>query len=190
MNASGSGARGDATPADPLELARWLDTLERRVRPFRTREAPEGVEEVLESLRIEHGVTPDSGDALESLISQRPRRFILDGYNIGGEIDASNFSTRLARDNVIARAERLSRSTDAEVLIVFDGPDDDGRTGFRSSAGVVVRFSRGDKADDVIADLVATDPHRVVVVSNDRDLRRRCAVDGCITIWSTAFLEW
>jgi hypothetical protein len=182
--------RTDSTPSDPLELASWLDGVERKVRPFRERRISAGSTAAVEPLRIDPGVAPDSASALASLIEQQPLRFLLDGYNIGGEIHAGEFATRMARDDVIQRAGRLARSTEAEVLVVFDGPDDEGRSGFRSSGGVVVRFSRGVKADDVIAALVSSDPTRTVVVTNDRGLRDRCTVDGCVPIWSTAFLEW
>lgn len=180
----------DPTSSDPLELARWLDGVERVVRPFRERTADAGAGAEVPPLRIEPGVAPDSESALASLIAQRPDRFLLDGYNIGGEIYADAFSTRTARDEVVLRAGRLARRTEAAVFVVFDGPDDEGRSGFRSSDGVTVRFSRGVKADDVIAALVASDPERTVVITNDRDLRDRCTVEGCIPIWSTAFLEW
>jgi uncharacterized coiled-coil protein SlyX len=182
--------RTDETTSDPIELARWLDDVEHRVRPFREISPTAGGEHLREPLTIGSGISPDSGEALQSLIVQDPLRIILDGYNIGGEIDDSNFSTRPARDDVIRRAEILSRATEAEVVIVFDGQDHNGRSGFRSAEGVSVRFSKGEKADDVIADLVAQDSDRVVVVTNDRDLRGRCAVGGCVQIWSTAFLDW
>lgn len=180
----------DPTSSDPLELARWLDGVERMVRPFRERTVDVEAGAVVPPLQIEPGVAPDSESALASLIAQRPDRFLLDGYNIGGEIYADAFSTRTARDEVVLRAGRLARRTEAEVLVIFDGPDDEGRSGFRSSGGVTVRFSRGVKADDVIAALVASDPERTVVITNDRDLRDRCTVEGCIPIWSTAFIEW
>ena len=180
----------DPTSSDPVELARWLDGVERVVRPFRERAVVAGAGVAAPPLRIEPGVAPDSESALTSLIAQRPDRFLLDGYNIGGEIYADAFSTRMARDEVILRAGQLARRTEAEILVIFDGPDDEGRSGFRSSSGVTVRFSRGVKADDVIAALVASHPERTVVVTNDRDLRDRCTVEGCIPIWSTAFLEW
>jgi hypothetical protein len=187
---SGQPHRIDPTPSDPLELAIWLDTLERNVRPFAERGTAAGSEALVEPLRVGPGVAPDSGSVLASLIAQRPRRFLLDGYNISGEIYADGFATRSARDDVVHRAGRLARSTQADVYVIFDGPDDEGRKGFRSSGGVIVRFSRGDKADDVIAALVASDPEGTVVITNDRDLRGRCTIEGCIPIWSTAFLEW
>lgn len=188
--ASDPGPRSDATPSDPVELARWLDAVERRIRPFRAhgRRDPSGADYV--PLAIDKGVSPDSGVVLDVLIAQKPSRFILDGYNIGGEIDATGFSTRRARDDVVARAGRLARKAASDVLVVFDGPDDDGRSGFRTADGVAVTFSKGIKADDVIVDLVYDGPAGTVVITNDRDLRTRCTVPGCVPIWSTAFLEW
>lgn len=183
-------SRVDATPSDPLELARWLDAVERNIRPFRVSRGSVSGTRGLDPLEIKAGVAPDSAQALTSLIGQSPDRFILDGYNIAGEINAENFSTRLARDDVIGRAGRLARNSAAEIIVVFDGPEDEGRSGFRSSSGVVVTFSRGETADDVIAALVESQPDGTVVVTNDRDLRSRCSVAGCIPIWSTAFLEW
>jgi hypothetical protein len=189
-DSSGQPHRIDSTPSDPLELAIWLDAMERNVRPFTERGPAAGADVVAEPLRIDPGIAPDSGAVLASLLAQQPRRFLLDGYNIGGEVFADGFSTRSARDDVVHRAGRLARSTHADVLVIFDGPNDEGRKGFRSADGAIVRFSRGDKADDVIAALVASDPEGTVVITNDRDLRDRCTIDGCIAIWSTAFLEW
>lgn len=182
--------RVDATPSDPLELAQWLDSVERNIRPFRTSGRSAARFRTLDPLEIEPGIAPDSAEAVASLIGQAPDRFILDGYNIAGELYVDNFATRLARDDVIGRAGLLARNSAAEVVVVFDGPEEEGRSGFRSSTGVVVTFSRGGTADDVIAALVASQPERTVVVTNDRDLRSRCTVPGCIPIWSTAFLEW
>lgn len=182
--------RIDSTSSDPLELACWLDSVERNVRPFRATGELSRPNETDEPLRIDPGIAPDSPLALASLIAQKPRRFLLDGYNIGGEIHADGFASRSARDDVIHRAGTLARSTTADVLVIFDGPEDEGRSGFRSPGGVIVRFSHGNTADDMIAALVASDPTGTVVVTNDRDLRSRCTVDGCVPIWSTAFLEW
>jgi hypothetical protein len=190
LGQQGQGQRTDPAPSDPLELARWLDNVERNIRPFRAMGVVAHRRAAAAPLQIQPGLAPDSPSSLVSLIEQQPRRFLLDGYNIGGEIHADRFSTRSARDDVIRHAGKLARSTEAEVRVVFDGPDDEERSGFRSSAGVVVSFSRGDKADDVIAALVASDPDRTVVITNDRELRDRCTVEGCIPIWSSAFLEW
>lgn len=183
-------SRPDAAPSDPLEFARWLDTLERISRPFREQSSAPSYRSSLADLQVPAGVAPDSGLALDSLIHQRPRRIILDGYNIAGEIRGGSFAGREARDDVIRRAGRLTRLTDAEILVVFDGQDDESRDGFKSTDGVAVRFSRGEKADDVIVSLVVADPSRTVVITNDRELRTRCALSGCVPIWASAFVRW
>lgn len=182
--------RQDASPSDPLALAEWLDAAERRARPFR-RQAVHDVEPaVSRPLSIPHGVAPDSGDALVVLIEQSLQRIIIDGYNVAGVLHGDEFATRDARDDVIRRASQLARITPAEIVVVFDGSDDEAREGFRSPDGVVVLFSRGETADDAIVDLVRQGPARTVVVTNDREVRIRCASDDCVTIWSSAFIEW
>ncbi len=180
--------RQSDSPSDPLELAEWLDAAERRARPFR-HQTLSGVEQGESApLAIPHGVAPDFPEALASLIKQMPRRVIIDGYNVAGVLHGTDFSTRESRDDVIRRANRLSRATTADVIVVFDSTEEEGRMGFRSLDGVSVRFSRGETADDEIVALVRADPARTVVVTNDRELRTRCALDDCVTIWSTAFV--
>jgi uncharacterized coiled-coil protein SlyX len=186
----GRGARSDASPSDPLEFARWLDVAERNARPFRNRSVPDKSVDVPDPLRVPAGISPDSASMLSSLVEQSPTRFIIDGYNVAGEIYGEQFATRDARDDVVRRAGRLMLSTEVDVLVVFDGPDEDGRDGFQSSAGVSIRFSRGEKADDMIVELIHGAPSRTVVVTNDRELRDRCAIDGCVPVWATAFVEW
>lgn len=180
--------RQDTSPSDPLAFAEWLDAAERTSRPFRRRVVSGSEPTTLPSLRVPHGVVPDSREALASLIEQNPRRVVIDGYNVAGVIHGAGFSTRDARDDVIRRASQLARKTPAEIVVVFDGSDDEGRAGFRSPDGVTVRFSRGETADDAIVELVRADPSRTVVVTNDQEVWARCAFDGCVTIWSTAFI--
>lgn len=186
----GRGARSDPSPSDPVAFARWLDMVERRARPFRNKSLSRGSREVLDPLRVPAGISPETSSTFTLLIEQDPARFIIDGYNVAGEIHGERFATREARDDVVGRAGHLARSSEAEVFVIFDGPDGDGREGFRSPAGVSVRFSRGEKADDMIVDLVHAEPHRTVVVTNDRELRDRCTVDGCVPVWATAFVQW
>jgi uncharacterized coiled-coil protein SlyX len=183
------GARLGA-PSDPVEFARWLDAVERNARPFRASVFDVHDASDPEPLEIKPGISPDSGLALSTLLAQTPERFILDGYNVAGELYDEAFSTRPARDGVVERAGRLARASGAEVLVIFDGPPDKATLGFRSADGVVVRFSSGEKADDAIVALVVSDTMRTVVITNDRELRDRCSVAACVPIWSTAFLEW
>jgi len=186
----GRSGRSEPSPSDPLEFARWLDMIEQRARPFRNKNLSRGSPEVPEPLRVPPGISPEASSTLTSLVKQSPAVIIIDGYNVAGEIHGEGFATRAARDDVVSRAGRLARSSGAEVIVVFDGSDEDGRDGFRSSEGVSVRFSRGEEADDTIVDLVHTDPYRTVVVTNDRELRDRCSIDGCVPVWATAFVAW
>ncbi|MEN8040342.1 MAG: NYN domain-containing protein [Actinomycetota bacterium] len=180
----------DGMSSNPLEFAQWLDTIERNARPYRQKEMLAVDESVRPLLQVPAGVAPDSGTAMGALIDQRPRSVILDGYNIAGHLHGEEFATRDARDDVIERAGRLARRTSAEIIVVFDGPDDEERREFRSADGISVRFSRGEKADDLIAGMVRDDPDRIVVISSDRELRERCTIPGCVPVWSSAFLDW
>jgi predicted RNA-binding protein with PIN domain len=76
--------------------------------------------------------------------------------------------TRLVRalDEVVSR-------TGATAEIVFDGPDDPAPTARQGTPSVVVRYSGGELADDVVVDRIVGFPvdRPVVVVSNDREVR-------------------
>lgn len=180
--------RQGESPTDPLVFAEWLDAVERTARPFRDRSVTEMAPEPLVPLTIPPGIAPDSSEVLQALLDQTPRRVIIDGYNVAGVLHGAHFSTRDARDDVVRRADRIARRSSADVIVVFDGSDEEGRSYFRSPEGVSVRFSRGETADDAIVELVTANPSRTVVVSNDREVRSRCAFDGCVAIWATAFV--
>lgn len=186
----GSRSGAAATPSDPIGYARWLDDLERAARPFRSRADSVASGEPSDSLVVPAGVPAESSDMISSLIAQSPRRFIIDGYNIAGEIYGEGFSTRIARDDVVSRAGRLARQSGAEILVVFDGSDNGEGDGFRTASGVSVVFSRGETADDVIAEAVHASPERTVMVTNDRELTDRCTIEGCVPVTATAFVGW
>ncbi|MGI9586194.1 MAG: NYN domain-containing protein [Acidimicrobiia bacterium] len=181
--------RSDA-PQDPLLLAMWLDTIERRLRPYRVSspggwEAPE-----IRELHLPKGITPDSPEAIDALIVQRPARFIIDGYNVAGAVDVSSFSTRKGREAALAIAGRLVRSTGADVVVFFDAPGIEGRSEYASDFGAQVRFSRDGSADDDIVRHVQDEPVGTVVVTNDRDVRERVTEAGGFALWSDALLAW
>lgn len=181
---------GGWSRSDPLDLARRLDVFERTIRPYRPKSGRRDEVPTDAVLSIPYGIAPDSPDALASLIAQSPRRIIIDGYNVSGELHGEKFSTREAREEVLRHAGSLARRTRGEVLVVFDGPATVDETSFRTESGVNVSFSRGTEADDVIESLVMESPERTVVVTNDNLLRERCTVDGCVPIWSTALLQY
>jgi hypothetical protein len=183
------GDRSDA-PQDPLLLAVWLDTIERRLRPYRASSlSPERVHQASE-LHLPNGIAPDTAEAIDALIVQHPTRFIIDGYNVSGAVDPSSFSTRAGREAALAMAGRLVRSTDAPVVVVFDAPGIDGREEYASDFGAQVRFSREGSADDAIVRDVAENPVGTVVVTNDREVRERVTAVGALALWSDALLAW
>lgn len=113
-------------------------------------------------------------------------RYLIDGYNLLYAIGrVSPRSPRSAVDQ--ARrwlVQQLSQDVQRDVTVVFDGHPPRNA----DPAGVVrVLYSRQDSADDVIEELVRTDPtpKQLAVVSNDHRLqqagrRRGCQVVACL----------
>lgn len=179
-----------APPSDPVELAAWLDTMERIQRPYRepapragTSEAPRG------PIRFPPGLQPDSPDALSALVEQQPDVIYIDGYNVAGQI-IDEFHSRTARSTVVAKAARLAAAAGARVVVLFDAVGIEGREKITSDGPVEIRFTKSQIADDVIVQEVSADPSRAVVISSDRELNDRCAAAGCVTLWSEAFVGW
>jgi len=180
-------------PSDPLAFAVWLDAVERIQRPHRDAERAEALSPNFEAFEIPDGISPDDRQAVASLIAQRPRMIVIDGYNVAGLLSNETLASASSRASVISKAERLSFVSTARVIVVFDAEgsgSDDARAQFRSPGGVEVRFSMTESADDYIVDLILSDSERSVLVTNDRELRERCVVDGCVPVWSSAFVDW
>jgi predicted RNA-binding protein with PIN domain len=103
-------------------------------------------------------------------------RFIVDGYNVTMADDATRRLPKadqrlaLARRIAVRAPELLGRGP---VTIVFDG-DADVRSP-ETQAGVDVRFSKGEPADDMIVRLAAIETGEITLVSSDRLLRERVA---------------
>ena len=177
-------------PSEPLEFATWLDTVQRQQRGFRQARSADA-ETALEHLplSIPGGLLPDSREALLALIDQRPDAIYIDGYNFGAML-VEDFSTSKARNRVVAIADRLASASRARVVVVFDAVGVDGRATASSPGGAEVRFSHDQIADDEIVELVQADPSRTAVITSDRELSNRCAVEGCVTVWSEALVQW
>ncbi|GMQ97581.1 MAG: hypothetical protein BMS9Abin17_0079 [Acidimicrobiia bacterium] len=188
--------RGDQRPlppSDPVAFAAWLDAVERIQRPYRDAERLESLSPKPELFEIPDGISPDDRRAVEALIAQRPRVIVIDGYNVAGLLPGETLASASNRASVISKAERLSFASGASVIVVFDAEgsgSDDARAQFLSPGGVEVRFSMTESADDYIVDLILSDSKRSVLVTNDRELRERCLVDGCVPVWSSAFVDW
>ncbi|MFV2000281.1 MAG: NYN domain-containing protein [Acidimicrobiia bacterium] len=181
-------------PSDPVAFAGWLDTVERIQRPYRDAHRLGSSTRDFEPFEIPDGLSPDDRQAVTALIAQHPRKVVIDGYNVAGLLSSGPLASASNRASVISKAERLASVSRARVIVVFDAEgsksDDDSRTQFLSTGGVEVRFSTTESADDQIVDLILSDSQRSVVVTNDRELRDRCVVDGCVPVWSSAFVDW
>lgn len=114
------------------------------------------------------------------------RQVIVNGYNV---INCDEYLRRLkhqsldaARRGLIMRLAQASRLRDDDVIVVFDGWQTG--AGYQSGARMlglrVVYSALDERADDLIKRLVkaAPNPAAVVVVSNDRELRGQCGMDG------------
>ncbi|GMR03101.1 MAG: hypothetical protein BMS9Abin20_1466 [Acidimicrobiia bacterium] len=177
-------------PSDPVTFAAWLDTIERIQRPFREAKRTDSPMTSQGSLMIPSGMRPDGREALVALIRQGPDTIVIDGYNVAGLFMPEDFSSPAARSAVIAKAERLAAASGADVVVVFDAAAVDGRRVFRSPGGVDVRFSCERTADDEIVEIVHGGATRSIVISNDREIRERCSGEGCVPVWSSAFVAW
>ncbi|MCL1592799.1 MAG: NYN domain-containing protein [Actinomycetia bacterium] len=182
-------------PTDPVAFAAWLDSVERTQRPYRDAERAPASIDAREPLAIPDGVAPDERWALTALIDQNPRRIVIDGYNIAGLISNGPLASAANRSSVIAKAERLASLSGARVTVVFDAQGAETREGdvretYVSPGGAEIRFSLTASADDQIVDIIRGDAERSVVITNDRELRERCVIDGCVSVWSSAFVDW
>jgi predicted RNA-binding protein with PIN domain len=177
---------------DPSEIAKDLDGLERRLRTYREAHIGDDVQRAeLSPMAVPTGVSPSDAAVVDAMIEQGPERVIIDGYNVSGLIAPGRFSTRAARDDVVRRAAKLVRETDAAIVVVFDAQrSTEGTSTFTSAEGVEVVFEGDTSADDTIAVMVHADSDRCVVITNDREIHNRVRRSGCVSIFSTAFVSW
>jgi predicted RNA-binding protein with PIN domain len=128
---------------------------------------------------------------VDAMIEQGPDRVIIDGYNVSGLIAPDRFSTRAARDDVVHRAAKLVRETDAAIVVVFDAQrSTEGTSTFTSAEGVEVVFEGDTTADDTIAAMAHANSDRCIVITNDREIHNRVRRTGCVSIFSSAFVSW
>jgi predicted RNA-binding protein with PIN domain len=178
--------------SDPVEIARDLDSQERRLRTYReahhdsqSKSAP------THPFAVPSGISSADAAAIDALIPQTPERVIIDGYNVSGVVNPEQFATREARDDVVNRAAKLVRETSAVVVVVFDAQESiDGTAMYTSADGVEVVFEGDTIADDTIAEMTHEVSDRCIVITNDRELHNRVRQVGCVPIFSSAFVSW
>ncbi len=177
-------------PREPVAFAAWLDTVERVQRPFREPDLIAVAADDPGPITIPGGIGPDTREAVEAVVAQKPDTVVIDGYNVAALCTPGDFSNQAARASVVAKAERLAARSGAKVIVVFDSTDAGGRNALVSPGGVEVLFSQHRSADDEIVDIVESRGDRTVVVTTDRELRHRCEACGAVPLWSNGFIEW
>ncbi len=176
----------------PAELAALLDRIAATSAPYREAAAVPAAERSVEPLRLPAGVAPDTAEAIESLADAADLVVLVDGYNVLGALDPDTMATGAARRRLIDQLARLLMHLDrAQVVVVFDSVLSGGRTALVSPSGVEVLFTDADEsADDRMVAMAEASARRVVVITNDRELRERSVDHGSTVLWSTALTDW
>lgn len=124
-------------------------------------------------VRLPGGVLDDSLEAADHLVRVPGVLLLVDGYNIS-HAQWHGAPLREQRSRLLDACVELNARCGTDVEVVFDGADDEGRSGTQVRAAVRHRFTRGgEEADDVI--LARVDEERpdrpVIVASSDRRVR-------------------
>lgn len=175
---------------DPMAIGRHLDALERAVRPYRPAIGITMAPDLDGAFTLPGGIAPDSAEAVAAVLAARVDVIVLDGYNLAGVLGVEQFATSEGRAIVGTVATGLARSSSARVMVIFDAVGIVGREAVRTDLGVEVVFAQERSADEEIVDLVRNARGQWVVVTNDRELRDRCAHHGAVVLWSDAVASW
>ena len=179
---------------DPVDVARRLDTEIRALAAGVTQPQPEEAErppapaEPITPLRLPPGLSPDQPEAVAWLLdSAPPATVVVDGYNVTFLLGRVDFHGKDARNRLIGLLGRLASRKPHRFTVVFDSAQPPGEPLRRGD--VEMRFSSGEKADDLIVELAATlGDLPVVVVTNDRELRERVEAVGALSLWGDALV--
>ena len=141
---------------------------------------------------IPAGIAPDVAAAIEALSGVDGATVLIDGHNVLGVLDASTMASGRARRALVARLGKLTRHLgDSAIEVVFDSDLDEGRSSTVTSTGIVVRFAQCELiADDVIDQRASQLRGTAIVVSDDREVRDRCAGYGATVLWAQALAAW
>ena len=120
---------------------------------------------------------------------------IIDGYNLIRQSDSlgqlDNQDIQLGREALIDLLSAYKKVKNHKITVVFDGIN---APSFRRhkdrKKGIEIKFSsRGESADNVIKEMVASERERALVVSSDLELIGFAAFKGAATISSPEFEE-
>jgi predicted RNA-binding protein with PIN domain len=128
-------------------------------------------------------------EAVRHLVSAPENLLVVDGYNLA-RAAWTGLAPEEERRRTVALLEEVQARSGGSVVAVFDG--DGSVVAPLASRHVRVRFSeRGQTADELIADLVATVPleRPVVVVSADRAVADDARRQGAVAVGSRDLLR-
>ncbi len=175
----------------PAERVGELDELARTARSLADRLG--GLAEVRtgrrRALALPGGVAGESPRATEYLLRATAALVLVDGYNVA-KLAWPDAELALQRERCLDLVDDIARRFSSEVVVVFDGAEVVGSHATRRRLARVAYSRPGESADDVIrSEVKATPTERpVVVVTNDRAIRRDVAADGANLISSNGFL--
>lgn len=123
----------------------------------------------------------------------KPRHLLIDGYNLLGKVKGSlvqsEGSLEQDREAVITRLSLYAQRIGCTVTIVFDAWKQQGQSRqVLHRAGVTVMYSEtGEKADQVIQQLVRSGGKGLAVVSSDHEVLAVAQAHGAFLIRSEEF---
>lgn len=124
----------------------------------------------------------------------KPVHLIVDGYNmirrLRGLAQAEEVSLAAGRERLISLLAHYKKIKRHKITVVFDGVLNMSEFSPEfQQAGVGVRFSAGNKADEVIIDLVRGMGPQATVVSSDSELRGVVEGLGAVSIACEDFYD-
>ena len=178
-------------PADPIAMARALDhQLDMVTRPGPGAHS-DATPATITRFGLPAGVSPDSPDALTWLQTAPAATVIVDGYNVLYRAVGERSAMGAARSRLEAALQRLhlQSANRHSVIVVYDSVLSGDRPPAVRSKGLEIRFAPADRvADEEIADLTLELTGRLVVVSNDREVRESAQDAGAVALWSDVLL--
>lgn len=180
---------------DPVEAARRLDLLVASyaaglVQPKDDLPQPLPVSPSTPRpvVRLAPGLSPDRPEAVAWLLgTPDPVLVVVDGYNVTYKLDPVEFTAGPARRRLVGSLSKLGSRKPHRIIVVFDSAQPESEPA--RFGDVEVRFTTGEKADDLIVAIAATTRHLpVVVVTNDRELRERVEAKEALALWAEALV--
>ena len=143
------------------------------------------------ALSLPPGIRPDDSAAVVWLLANGDSAsWIIDGYNLSFALGKAMDNPARARRELRQGLTRLSRKAApaSSVVVVYDSAVQGDREVISGKMFDVVFASAHQNADDAIVERSGAD--RVIVVSNDREVRERSEARGALAIWSDAVVAW